>query len=177
MSIEETLNKYGITNYTINDDGVVDVDGGVDLNGYGLTELPLKFGKVTGNFTCKENQLTSLYGSPHTVGRNFNADSNKLTNLKGCPKIIVRHFRFLSNKIDSLKDGPEMVGEDYECDDNLIYNLDGFDTKFGGEFYCDNNPLDSIFNVGDQQFTDAFKIYKIVKDKEDMRIFLLLIQG
>ena len=37
MSIEEICKKYRIKNYTINDDGSIDVDGYVYLHGYGLT--------------------------------------------------------------------------------------------------------------------------------------------
>ena len=40
--------KYGITNYTINGDGSIDVNGNVNLIGYGLTELPLRFNRVGG---------------------------------------------------------------------------------------------------------------------------------
>ena len=51
--------KYGITNYTINGDGSIDVDGDVNFYSKGLTELPLTFNKVSGYFSCANNQLTS----------------------------------------------------------------------------------------------------------------------
>ena len=81
MSIEEICKKYKIIDYTIMDDGSIDVDGYVDLYGNGLTELPLTFNKVTGTFNCGDNKLTTLKGSPKSVGGIFNCDDNKLTSL------------------------------------------------------------------------------------------------
>jgi len=38
--IHRICEEYGIKNYTINSDGSIDVDGGVDLSWRGLTKLP-----------------------------------------------------------------------------------------------------------------------------------------
>ena len=70
--------QYGIENYTINDDGSIDVAGDVDLSFNDLTELPLRFNKVTGRFNCSFNQLTSLKGSPVWVGGSFSCEFNYL---------------------------------------------------------------------------------------------------
>ena len=43
--------EYNIINYTINEDGYIDVDGNVNLYRK-LTKLPLNFNKVTGYFNC-----------------------------------------------------------------------------------------------------------------------------
>jgi len=59
--IDSICSEYNITNYTINN-GLVDVDGSVNLHKQKLTKLPLKFGKVTGGFFCSNNKLTSLEG-------------------------------------------------------------------------------------------------------------------
>jgi hypothetical protein len=67
--IDSICKKYGIQNYTINGDGTVDVDGNVDLYNRGLTKLPLKFGRVTGNFYCHSNKLTTLEGCPNTINQ------------------------------------------------------------------------------------------------------------
>jgi hypothetical protein len=79
--------KYGIRNWSINSEGLVDVDGDVDLSyelyNSGIKKIPLNFGKVTGNFICKNNELTSLEGSPREVGGDFNCNSWKLLSLEG----------------------------------------------------------------------------------------------
>ena len=51
-SIHDICKRYNITNYTINGDGSIDVDGSVKLSEYKLTEFPLIFNKVTGYFYC-----------------------------------------------------------------------------------------------------------------------------
>ena len=60
MTTEEICRKYYITNYSINPDGSIDVYGDVNLYGGGLIELPLRFNKVSGDFDCGCNYLTTL---------------------------------------------------------------------------------------------------------------------
>ena len=83
--IAKICKKYGITNWSINEDGLVDVDGGVKLYKKSLNKLPLKFGKVGGNFWCNGNQLTTLEGAPASVGSDFYCHNNQLTTLEGAP--------------------------------------------------------------------------------------------
>ena len=69
--IDAICRKYNIRNYTINEDGSINVDGNVDLKYKKLTKLPLKFKNVSGGFYCHDNQLTSLEGCPESVGGDF----------------------------------------------------------------------------------------------------------
>ena len=105
--------KYGITNYTINSDGSIDVDGNVYLSFNDLTELPLSFNKVTGWFDCSRNKLTSLKGCPRWVGGYFGCGYNDLT---------------------SLEFSPDYIGGSFWCQyNNLTDNQ--CDTEIGGGFY------------------------------------------
>ena len=61
------INKFG--DYTINKDGSIDVDSHVDLGGFGLKRIPLKFNIVSGFFYCDRNNLTSLEGCPKTFAK------------------------------------------------------------------------------------------------------------
>ncbi len=61
--IDEICRKYKIRNYTINTDGSIDVDGHVDLSQENLIKIPIRFNKINGDFTCRDNNLTSLEGS------------------------------------------------------------------------------------------------------------------
>jgi hypothetical protein len=54
---------------------------------------------VTGNFTCLDNYLTSLEGSPINVGGHFNCSYNKLIDLSGCPDRILQGFHCEYNPI------------------------------------------------------------------------------
>ena len=48
--------------------------------------------KVTGNFDCGNNNLTSLKGSPKHVGDDFDCYNNNLTSLEGAPKHVGSSF-------------------------------------------------------------------------------------
>ena len=87
-SIEKICRKYRIKNYTINEDGSIDVNGDVDLIDKKLIELPLNFNRVNGDFNCSHNYLTELKGCPKYVKGSFNCDSNKITDLYGISDYI-----------------------------------------------------------------------------------------
>jgi hypothetical protein len=112
-TIHDICKRYKIKNYTINPDGSIDVDGGVNLNYKKLTELPLTFNKVSGSFDCDYNELTSLKGCPRWIGGGFYCDYNELT---------------------SLEFSPDYVGDDLFCSNNNL--TDNYcETEIGGSFY------------------------------------------
>ena len=111
--ISSICKKYGIENYTINDDGSIDVNGNVFLYNKELTEIPLTFNRVTGWFDCGDNNLTSLKGSPRWVGDYFSCSENNLT---------------------SLEFSPDYVGCNFWCSTNNL--TDNYcDSEIGGGFY------------------------------------------
>jgi hypothetical protein len=75
-NIEQILNRLGIKNHTVKPDGSVDVDGGVNVSNRNLTQIPVKFGYVSGTFWCYNNNLTSLKGAPREVGGDFQCQRN-----------------------------------------------------------------------------------------------------
>ena len=104
MSEQEIIDickKYHITNYTINPDGSIDVDGDVDLLYLNLTKIPIKFNKINGYFDCSYNNLTSLENSPRWTKQSIFCIGNSLTSLEGCP-ISDMHYYFGSNPLESL---------------------------------------------------------------------------
>ena len=131
--------QYGITNYTINDDGSIDVNGHVNLINKGLTELPLTFNKVYGYFDCGFNRLTSLKGSPRWIGGWFDCRSNNLTSLEFCPDYVTGWF--------SCK-GNDLI-------DNYI------ETEIGGYFYTTSKQDGLIFDGNrSTNYNEWRKMYK-----------------
>jgi len=141
--INSICKKYNINNYTINKDGTVDVDGYVNIINKNLTTLPLKFGKVSGDFHCSVNKLTTLVGGPQSVGGNFSCMDNNLTTLEGCPQSIGGFFNCKSNELISLKGGPQSVGSNFNCGGNKLISLE-FCPQSVGIFNCSNNQLISL---------------------------------
>ena len=159
MTIDEICRKYDITNYTINPDGSIDVNGDVHIN-FDITEFPLRFNKVSGSFDCGYNNLTTLKGcpkwvggyfscvynklrdleySPDYVGGYFNCSKNELTSLNGSTKKIKNAYDCSYNRLTSLKYGPEWVGDDFNCHNNRLTSLEYCPKYIGDYFDCGYN--------------------------------------
>ncbi len=145
--IEKICQKYNIKNYKINSDGSVDVDGSVDLFQKNLTRLPLNFGKVSGGFSCSDNKLTTLEGSPKFVGSNFDCYENLITSLKGGPMEVGGFFDCMGNLLTDLKGAPKKIGTDFDCCHNKILTLDGFPIDFEGELELSGNPVIEFMKI------------------------------
>ena len=155
---------YGISNYTIKDDGTVDVDGSVYIDYCNLTKLPLKFGTVTGWFNCSRNLLTTLEGSPKRVFGTFTCNNNKLTSLEGGPETVGFKFICSHNQLTTLKGCPKSIGRDFICHENRLVDIDFIPDSIEGRFQIYGNPISSIFNEANMDFLKAFKTYKIIKE-------------
>ena len=87
-NVQYWLDNMDIKKYTINDNLTVDVDGDVDISEKRLTEIPIQFGKVNGNFYCDSNYLTTLEGCPDYVKGDFWCAFNPLRSILFLPKYI-----------------------------------------------------------------------------------------
>ena len=103
-----------------NSDGSWDINGDVDISRLGLTEIPVKFNKVSGYFVCSHNNLTSLKGAPEVVGYSFYCSHNNLTSLKGAPNYVGGVFYCSNNKLTSLKGAPKEVEYNFYCYNNSV---------------------------------------------------------
>ena len=144
--VSEICNEFGIQNWSLVD-GLVNVDDDVYLNNKGLNNLPLKFGTVTGYFSCNRNNLTSLEGCPTRVGW-FECNSNNLTSLEGCPKY---------------------VGGNFWCQSNNIREFTGI-KYIEGDLFCSGNPIDYIWSIispnweWDENQMDLFEDLSVIQD-------------
>jgi hypothetical protein len=136
--------KYNITNYTINDDGSIDVNGNVNLSDKGLTELPLVFNRVTGWFNCDFNQLTTLKGSPRWVGSSFSCYNNDLTSLEFSPDYVSGGFSCEYNKLTNNYCESEIGGYFYTSlkQDGLTDNYNEW-----RKLYKRKQILNQIFDI------------------------------
>jgi hypothetical protein len=143
--VAEICKKFGIRNWSIRD-GLVDVDGNVGLWNKGLNKLPLKFGRVSGYFDCRNNNLTTLEGAPKEVGGDFNCYNNNLTSLEGAPKEVGGNFSCSYNKLTTLDHMPNVRGD----------------------IYISNNPLpEEILNLPQDKLKDVIfdqDFYEIWRD-------------
>jgi hypothetical protein len=171
-----------IKNYTINENGFIDVDGDVSLYKRNLSKLPLKFGRVTGNFYCFNNQLTTLEGCPEEVGGDFTCQNNKLTTLEGCPRVVGNDFWCYKNQLTTLESDPDRileVGGIFWCSSNQLTTLLGCPKEVGGDFWCENNQITIIkdelefvkimgnFEIGNNPIHNVYKLFPNFKSFQD----------
>jgi hypothetical protein len=164
--ISALCDYYKIKNYTINADGTVDVDGDVVLLAKGFTELPIRFNKVSGKFTCNNNKLTTLYGCPIEVGGDFGCNKSSLTSLKFGPQKVGGYYSCPSNRLTSFEYAPTEIGGHFNAYRNRVTSLVGCPTKVGGYFDVHNNKLTSLegapkeiageLNFYDNKIVDCF---------------------
>jgi hypothetical protein len=156
--IHDICKQYGITNYTINDDGSIDVNGDVDLYDENLTKLPLNFNRVDGWFDCNDNQLTSLKSSPKWVGGGFWCNYNRLSSLEFSPEYVGGEFDCSHNGLTSLKGCPKWVGSRFNCYNNRLTSLEFSPDYVGSYFNCRYNDLTNNYSeteIGGGFFTTS----------------------
>lgn len=154
-------------------DGSIDVEGNAMINyrGYGriggnqgnkLTELPIKFRSVSGNFVM-HHAITSLKNFPEYVGGNLYLSDNKITSLEGCPKYVGGHVILNSNKLTSLIGLPDLIHGNLFCADNYLTDLIGSPNRIMGTFDVASNDLRSL--EGCPQYIDSDFI---ISDNENL---------
>jgi hypothetical protein len=166
--IAEICKKYGIFNWSINSEGLVDVDGGVYLSREELTELPLNFGHVSGDFYCSNNELTSLKGSPRSVGKDFFCFSNELISLQGSPREVGGNFSCYNNRLTSLEGGPLTIGGMFFCHNNKITSLRFAPEEVEGVITILPNP---ISNIPENYLTREYLEFIVKEQNNDWRLY------
>ncbi|GGF30021.1 hypothetical protein [Flavobacterium limi] len=165
--IKHIIKRFHISidQFEVDKSGRVNMFGNVKICNTKLRRLPLRFGKVDGDFHCYLNQLTTLKGSPYKVGGDFNCSGNLLKTLKhapqevcgdffcqentlekldGSPKIINGNFNCFLNSLKNLKNGPIEVKKSYYAYANLLTTLHGAPKIVGKSFHVGDNSLRNL---------------------------------
>jgi len=177
--------------------GLVDIDGDFWVPRKSLTDFRgVRFGRVSGFFSCSDNYLSSLEGSPREVGGDFNCaynslvslegapqqvegnfdcEHNDLTSLEGAPQKVRGAFYCFSNQLTSLKGAPQRVWASFDCSHNGLVSLEGAPLAVGWYFYCSDNPvsesvLEALYKKmqSGMSWPDAVASYwRYIKSNED----------
>jgi hypothetical protein len=180
----------------VNADGTIDVEGLVqNHNGKNISELPVQFGKVGGDFWCTGMGLNSLVGTPREVGRHFYCGNNPLATLEHGPLKVngtydcrncglksllgvpadVESLWCLQNQLTSLDGGPIRIADTIQATDNPIVSLSGWPESVRQLYitWCESLPLlraVGLEYVSVQGNTLVGKIlYKYMKQEGNLR--------
>ena len=188
-AIDDWCNLYKITNYTINADGSIDVDGDVRINHKAITHLPIKFNYISGSLDLFDCKLITLYGCPKEIGGYFDCSHNQLKYLEFAPQKIHGDFDCSYNQLLSLEHSPKTV-LDYNCYNNYITSLEFTPEIVNGDFKCYGNKnletlsglvsqinghfsgdprLNVIYNIlgGETENITDFYNFNIINDNND----------
>jgi hypothetical protein len=147
--IKDQLRKYFdvMGKVSIKPDGTVDVSGNVEFMGKTkFTQLPVKFGTVTGSFTVIGEGLTTLEGCPTQVGGTFKCMSNNLTSLAHGPTHVGGSYLCGNNKLTNLAHAPTHVPRVFNCANNQLTDLQHAPVQVG-DISCQLNPLKSLIGA------------------------------
>ncbi|MDR8076726.1 hypothetical protein KPA96_13775 [Burkholderia cenocepacia] len=106
--IQKFFKEYSIeAKFKVNKEGLVDVEGVIDLSGWDFDSIPIPFGKIEGAFHMSDNNLIDLKNSPRHVDGDFSCDNNNIETLEGGPTYVSGDFDCRNNKLISLDYAPE----------------------------------------------------------------------
>lgn len=86
--IDKWLIDQEISNYTINDDNTVSVDGDLELIGLRYKQLPVTFKEVTGDIKITGGMLANLQGLPKEINGHLSIASADNITLIGAPRRV-----------------------------------------------------------------------------------------
>lgn len=142
FQIKRKLNKilvYG--RYTIDDEGLVNSDGPIMIRVSKSKTIPVKFGKIEGDFKCCDGKLETLENAPNYVSGNFNCSKNNIKSLKGSPRFVGDYFDCSFNKLQNLEGCPEIILGHFGVHVNELKTLEYFPKKVGGNVLISSNPI------------------------------------
>ena len=99
-------------------------------------------------FEAKERSILSVMGKQEDpYPRNFSCFNNNLTSLEGAPSVVKGNFSCFNNNLTSLEGAPSAVKGDFYCSYNNLTSLEGAPSVVKGVFSCSNNKLTSLAGI------------------------------
>lgn len=152
-AIQDWLSEVGITDYTIDEQLVVNVNKSILVADKNIPYLPVQFGEIKGHFFFQNVGLKSLKGFPHTVKGRVSVVNNKLKSFRYSPDTITGDYAVNGNKFESFKNLRTKIGGVFFCHDNPLKNIDDISFEVGGQIffrppaYADNFQEYNVGNI------------------------------
>ncbi len=138
-----------------------------------IVSLPVRFGKVKGDFIIRDNGLTSLEGCPTYVGGEFDCSYNNINSLIGSPLEVGERFSCENNELKNLNGAPKKIGTNLYCFANPLEELGIIETQIGqnGRFIC--TPLEEFGHTENDIAGKTFnaKVQELKRIREERALF------
>jgi hypothetical protein len=105
-----------------------------------ITEFKIQFYIAPKTFSCIDQELTTLKGSPRVCFDSFNVSGNRLKNLKGGPKIVSGTYDVRNNELTSLEGIPEKLTKEFKCQHNKLTSIKDLPLELEW-LHIQNNPI------------------------------------
>ncbi len=94
---------------TIDDEGLITVEGDVTLKKRHVIPPEIKFLRVGGSFDCSNSPISSLLGCPQIVDHSFYCANTPITSLEHAPKNVGISFVCVNTSLTSLDGLPQFI--------------------------------------------------------------------
>tara|TARA_Y100000389_G_scaffold127220_1_gene124559 strand:- start:1053 stop:1643 length:591 start_codon:yes stop_codon:yes gene_type:complete len=163
-NIEEVLDQYNVVDYSINNDGSVNLTKDITFFKKNLDKIPFNISKAPRVLDFSFNNISSLEGSPEECDTIFYA-MNNISDLTGVT-ITSRLLSLSNNKIEKINFPKEFKTNELLLNHNNIYELTGIPINFNGKIFLNHNPIATCFKTTDGKDVHVFNSLKIIKDKK-----------
>jgi hypothetical protein len=139
---EQFLAYLGIKEYEIDGDKI-NVNGSVDMRLKFKSIVPIRFGVVTGDFSCNSNYLKNFANFPKEIGGSLAATGNLFQSLAGLSHISVGKSIILSHNKNIFQTVglPKRIEGTLDLSFCSIGILNNFPTYIGEDLILNNNLL------------------------------------
>lgn len=163
-NIKEVLDQYNVVDYTINNDGSVNLTKDITFFKKNLDKIPFKISIAPRVLDFSFNNITSLEGSPKECNVVFYA-MNNISDLTGVP-VVSKLLSLSNNKLEKLNFPKGFKTDELLLNHNNIYELTGIPSDFSGKIFLNQNPIATCFKTNDGKDVHVFNSLKIIKDKK-----------
>lgn len=110
-------------------------------------------------FTCSNNNLTTLKGGPQGTVGIYNCSFNNLRTLEFAPREVEESFDCSDNRLTTLVGGPEIVRDEFDCSHNELTSLEGVPAGVS-VIYCHRNKVDFTREYIEKMMPDIDPYYQ-----------------
>lgn len=146
-----------------------------EITDFSLKEFPIKFNVVNGDFNFAKTKLRNLRLGPKRVTGDFECSYNYLTSLEGSPEYVggnysvrsIGHLYSSEYCIRTLEGCPKHVGGYIDFSGYGVYTFEFFPDYLGGDIICKDNPIQYIWKMfQDKTMIEAFNAYDCIRPPE-----------
>jgi len=133
-------------------------DADISMSERGLSEIPIPFGEVTGDFRCGDNPIKSLKNAPFHVGGDFDCSDTSITSFEHVPEYIGGELIAYNTKVIDFKgcENIKIRWHIYCAKSSKLESLEGIPNGISG-ITCTDCPKLTPYEMRHLLFCNLFR--------------------